>query len=99
MLTFENAAVEADFAKAPAAYRAVWSSFDNTTHSSSRIGETAGRSTRLEAPAGLPRRPGVFVKVELSSVGAQQRSWETPVNAYFRHDAAGWRLVGFERQP
>jgi hypothetical protein len=96
-LTFRNAAVDADFARAPEGYRAAWFRFDNTTRQSDRIGESTGRTTRLQAPAGLPLVDGAFVKVELSSVNATRSSWETPVNAYFKYQAGQWRLVGFER--
>jgi hypothetical protein len=37
--------------------------------------------------------------VALSSVGATQSSWETPVNAIFLRQSGSWRLVGFERIP
>jgi hypothetical protein len=96
-LTFRNAAVDADFAKAPEGYRAEWYRFDNATGQGDRIGESTGRTTSLSAPAGLPRIDGAFVKVELSSVNATRSSWETPVNAYFKYQAGEWRLVGFER--
>jgi hypothetical protein len=96
-LTFRNAAVDADFAKAPAGYRAVWYRFDNATGRTDRIGETNGRTTTLEAPRGLPPPSGAFVKVELSGIGAMNPTWETPVAAFFRSDNGTWRLVGFER--
>jgi len=98
-LTFRNAAVDADMAKIPAGYQAVWSTFDNATGTTKRIGETSGRTTRILAPAGLPAIAGAFVRVELSSVGAAFQSWAKPVHAYFRSQEDGWRLVGFERMP
>jgi hypothetical protein len=99
ILTFRNAAVDADFAKAPESYRATWSAFDNATGSGRRIGDTTSRATRLASPDGLPSAPGAFVKVELSSVGAANASWAKPVDAFFRLGDGGWRLVGFERMP
>jgi hypothetical protein len=96
-LTFRNAAVDADFAKAPAGYRAVWFRFDNATGSTDRIGETTARTASLEAPQALPRSAGSFVKVQLSGIGAVNPSWERPVNAFFRYQDGQWRLVGFER--
>jgi len=98
ILTFRNAAVDADVARAPREYRASWFSFDNTTRTTTAIGETRGRDTQMDAPA-LPKASGSFVKVELSSVGGAKPSWEKPVHAYFRNDAGTWRLVGFERLP
>jgi hypothetical protein len=98
-LTFRNAAVDADVARAPRGYRAAWATFDNATHTTERFGETTGATTQAQAPAPLPRRDGSFVKVELSAVGAEQESWASPVNAYFRLRDGEWQLVGFERIP
>jgi hypothetical protein len=98
-LTFRNAAVDADFARAPRGYRAVWSSFDNATRETTAIGETANVTTVVPTPAGLRARDGAIVKVELSAAGTSHASWETPVNAYFRYRHARWQLVGFERMP
>lgn len=96
-LTFTNPAVDGDFAKAPRGYRAVWSTFDNATHTTESIAETSNNTTSLTAPLGLPRGEAAFVKVELSAVGGSYPSWETPVDAYFQLRHGAWRLVGFER--
>jgi len=96
-LSFRNAAVDADFARAPEAYRAVWSTFDNATGEITRIGETTGRTTVMQAP-GFPSAPNSFIKVQLSAIGGLNDSWQDPVSAYFRHTGSGWQLVGFERQ-
>ena len=96
-LSFRNAAVDADFARAPEGYRAVWSTFDNATGEATRIGETTGRTTVIPAP-GLPSAPNGFIKVQLSAIGGFNDSWQDPVSAYFRHTKSGWQLVGFERQ-
>jgi hypothetical protein len=98
-LTFRNAAVDADVARMPSGYRAVWSTFDNTTGKTLRIAEMTSRTTRFDVPANLPGAQGVFVQVELSAVGGLYPSWEKPVHAYFRHLDSEWRLVGFERLP
>jgi hypothetical protein len=97
VLAFENAAVEADFARIPRGYRAVWLKFDNTTHHAEVFGESSAAGTELQAPESLPRESGAFVKVELHAVGSAHASWEKPANAYFRLDQGGWKLVGFER--
>jgi hypothetical protein len=99
ILTFRNAAVDADFAKAPRGYRARWSSFDNVTGTSECFGETSDVSPQLQAPAVLPHHDGAFIKVELSAYGSAYASWQAPVNAYFRHRGGNWQLVGFERTP
>lgn len=98
-LTFRNAAVDADLARAPQGYRAVWATFDNATGATRHFGETSAATPDAQAPAALPRSQGSFVKVELSAVGAEQASWHSPVNAYFRLREFGWQLVGFERMP
>jgi hypothetical protein len=95
-LVFRNAAVDADFARIPEGYRAVWSTFDNATGQTTRIAETTSRETTMRL-AGLPSATGVFIKVELSAIGGTNASWNKPVHTYFRHVEGGWRLVGFER--
>ena len=99
-LTFQNVAVDADVARAPQAYRASWFLFDNATGetTSPRRDDVAldhHRHARLPARA----RAGVYIKVQLRSVGAANPAWETPVDAYFRMVEGEWRLVGFERMP
>jgi hypothetical protein len=98
-LTFQNVAVDNDVAHAPREYRARWFVFDNATGESTLIGETASRSTTVDAPAGLPGRAGVYIRVQLRSDGAANASWEEPVDAFFRMVAGKWRLIGFERMP
>jgi hypothetical protein len=97
VLTFTNAAVDADFARAPKEYRAIWSSFDNATGTTKRIAETSSRTPSFQAPAGLPQTDGAFIEVRLSAYGGARPSWETPVSAHFRLRNGSWRLVGFER--
>jgi len=110
-LTFTNVAVDADVARAPGVYRASWWTFDNASGETSKIAETSGVTTSLAAPADLPARDGVFIKVQLSAVrsGGVRRggpsgppvadSWARPVDAYFRLRGGQWHLVGFERMP
>jgi hypothetical protein len=99
VLTFENAAVHYGVAEPPESYKAVWSTFDNTTGATSHIGDTEGREASLQAPSGLSSASGSFVKVELSAVSATHPAWAQPVALYFRSAAGGWKLVGLERQP
>jgi hypothetical protein len=96
-LTFTNAAVDGDFAKAPQAYRAEWYTFDNTTGATECIGETFDRTTQLNAPMGLSRTEGSFIKVGLTAVDQSRPSWTSPVDAYFRLHNGSWQLTGFER--
>ncbi|MGC4080998.1 MAG: hypothetical protein QM736_02530 [Vicinamibacterales bacterium] len=98
-LTFRNAAVDADVARAPRAYRAVWFTFDNATRATALIGTTQSGTTYMRAPAPLPTRDGAFVKVELSSTVSDHEPWATAVHAYFRLHGGTWQLAGFERMP
>ena len=99
VLTFGNAAVEAEFAPPPHAYRAEWYRFDNATGHSVRLGESSGPTERLAAPVRLPHGPGAFVRVRVSSVDSFVPSWEEPVELFFQRRDGVWRLVGFERLP
>ncbi len=99
VLTFRNAAVDADVAHVPAGYRSTWSTFDNATGATRLIGESESDRTLLVAPHRLPQADGAFVKVEVRCVGGTNRSWEKPVNAFFRLRGDRWNLVGFERMP
>jgi hypothetical protein len=98
-LTFRNAAVEADLAKAPRGYKTIWATFDNATGTTRHFGDAVVDTTEAQSPAALPASVGSFVKVELSAIGADEASWQAPVNAYFRLRDTGWQLVGFERMP
>jgi len=98
-LTFENAAVAADVAKEPDAYRAAWFRFDNATGETGLIGETTSGATSLEAPRELPTESGSFVAIDISADSPSHPAWRTPVRTYFRRDGEVWKLVGLERMP
>ncbi len=99
-LAFDNAAVKAGVAEAPAGgYVVQWSRFDNNTGESSLLGtSTASGDGRTKAPASLPSEPGSYIKLEVRAVQPPNPSWGVPVTVFFRR-ADGWRLVGLERQP
>ena len=98
-LTFENAAVAANAAKAPAGYRATWMRYDNTTDQTERIGDTQSATTAMAAPAGLPTATGAMVAVDIAVDSDAYPAWKKPARAYFRRANAGWMLIGFERMP
>jgi hypothetical protein len=98
-LSFENAAVAADVAKAPDGYRASWFQFDNATGESQPIAESTSTSTTLEAPNGLPSASGSHIMVEISADTKDYPTWRRPIRTYFRREADGWKLVGLERLP
>jgi hypothetical protein len=98
-LTFRNAAVDARVADPPTSYQFVWSSFDNVTGESQRIGEGSASEAQTAGPSGLPLSNGSFVRVDVSAVSQQHAEWARPIRVYFRREAGGWKLVGLERQP
>jgi len=97
-LTFRNAPVDADVAHAPAEYVVVWQGFDNATGTTINLGETRASTTNISAPKDLPAAASTYIRVGISASGGPQ-SWTEPAHAYFRREAAGWTLVGFERVP
>ncbi|HET9271282.1 MAG TPA: hypothetical protein VFO31_24065 [Vicinamibacterales bacterium] len=99
LLTFENAAVDADVARAPESYIATWFTFENHPGKTTLVGETSSRSTTVGVPANLPNAAGTYVKVQLRSSGAPNAAWEKPVDAYFRMIGGEWKLIGFDRLP
>jgi hypothetical protein len=99
VLTFQNAAVQHGFARAPSAYQVAWHRFDNATGIVERIGESQAGDPRVAAPGPLPSAPGSFVRADISATGAPHPSWAAPVYAYFKRTGTGWKLVGFDRMP
>ncbi|HEX5111097.1 MAG TPA: hypothetical protein VFV95_21745 [Vicinamibacterales bacterium] len=96
-LSFQNAAVDAKFAEAPAAYLAAWSLFDNATGTAKPIAETKSATTSMQGPAGLPRTEGAYIEVDLSAQSDAHPSWREPIRTHFRRTANGWTLVGLTR--
>ena len=90
-LTFENAAVAAGFAEAPAAYHAAWSRFDNATGATQPIAETRSATTTMSAPRDLPSAPGSFIEIDISAESAAHPSWQQPVRTYFRRTRTAGR--------
>jgi hypothetical protein len=98
-LTFGNAAVQHGFASAPSGYSVAWHQFDNDTGETRALGDTEGAVLPHRAPATIPGAAGSFVRTDISAIAPPHPSWTAPVHAYFRRDAEGWTLVGFERMP
>ncbi len=97
-LSFQNAAVLAHVAQEATSYRITWSRFDNAAGTETALGETtAAPGQGAQAPGPLPEPQGSFVHVSVSATSPSQKSWATPVHAYFRRSADGWTLVGMER--
>jgi hypothetical protein len=100
-LTFQNAAVVMGVgAESANGYVVQWATFDNTTGDSTPLGEPAiTMDRRAQAPVALPSTAGAFVKVRIAAVNPEEPAWARPVEVHFRRNAAGWRLVGFDRLP
>jgi hypothetical protein len=97
VLTFDNAAVRAGAAQAAGSYAVNWSSFDNRSGATTRLGEAQGPGPHLTAPASLPQAPGSYLLAEVQVLGTPYPSWSQPVRVYFRRLNDGWKLVGVER--
>ena len=80
-------------------YAAAWYAFDNATGESRPLGQTTGARAPMQPPSGLPTAVGAHVRVDLTADHPEHPSWKEPVRAFFVRQAAGWKLVGFERLP
>jgi hypothetical protein len=98
IVTFKNAAVDADVAAGPSEYVVTWSRFDNSNGATTGLGTTNGSAASVAAPVDLPTEAGSYIRLEISATGGPE-SWARPAHAYFRRQADGWKLVGFERVP
>jgi hypothetical protein len=100
-LSFENAAVAAGVAPAPAGgYLVRWSRFDNSTGDTKELAQpSVVARAPVPAPVGLPNEPGSYLKAQVSAVQPPHAAWATPTDVYFRRTPAGWKLVGVTRQP
>ena len=76
----------------------MWSRFDNATGATQRMTETKSATTSLPAPADLPTAADSFIQIEIAATSTEHPVWAQPVRVFFRRSAAGWSLVGLERQ-
>ena len=98
-LTFENAALAADVARAPEAYHAAWQHFDNATGTTRPIAETHSATPTLDAPSGIPSAVGAYLEIDIRADSKDHPAWSRPVRTFFRRETAGWKLVGLQRLP
>ena len=98
-LTFQNAAVDADVARAPAEYVVIWQRFDNASGTTTTLGETRASATSANAPKDLPSAPGSYIRVEISATGGPESWTDTRTRLLPARGVFGWTLVGFERVP
>jgi hypothetical protein len=98
-LSFVNAAVQAGVAPEPrSGYRVNWARFDNSTNSTSGIGDIAVADSRtpVATPQPLPAAVGSFVCVRVTPIAPPFDTWRE-IQAYFRRTDRGWMLVGLNR--
>ena len=96
--TFENAAVAAGVATAPAEYRLSWSRFDNVADA--RVGashDVMSAGAGSIAPEAV-LRGSAFVTVAIETRHPGFPRWAAPVHVYFRRTSTGWEAVGIDRQ-
>ena len=97
-LSFDNAAVIAGVATAPAAYVFSWSRFDNVTDADVGLREeTRSTQPRVTAPASILQGAD-FVSVAIQTVHPGFPRWERSVKVHFRRFSEGWEAVGLERE-
>jgi hypothetical protein len=94
-LSFRNAASDAAVADRAPGYRALWYTFDNQNNKATLVATTEETRSPMLMP---PMPASEYIQVDIAAVGGPQ-PWTKPVSAYFRRNASGWVLVGFERQP
>ena len=99
VLTFENPAVRAGFARAPEqGYEATWHRFDNASGQTEALGSpTTSAGERMQSPGRLPGEAQAFVKVSIRALQPAHAAWAVPVDVYFRRTGATWTLVGIDR--
>lgn len=97
VLVFENAAVSAGIASAPAAYELTWSQFDNVTGSTVGPREQARVNGPLAAAPPQLLERGDFVRVEIRTEHPDYPVWRLPVTMTFRRNQTGWQAVGLDR--
>lgn len=101
VLTFDNAAVLAGVASAPAAgYIVHWATLDNASGHLTPLGSptaTVDRQTRAQRP--LPTASGTIIQARIAAASAAQPAWAVPVDVYFRRAGNAWDVVGIDRIP
>ncbi|HUE88600.1 MAG TPA: hypothetical protein VMO26_21185 [Vicinamibacterales bacterium] len=99
VLTFENPAVRAAFARAPEqGYEATWHRFDNATGQTEALGPaTTSVGEQMQSPGPLPGGAQAFVKISIRALQPAHAAWAVPVDVYFRRTGATWTVVGIDR--
>jgi hypothetical protein len=99
-LTFENAAIAAGVADAPASYTLQWFKFDNVADARENVdAPTTVTTARGQAPASL-MSPGAgeYIGVVITAKHPSHAAWAKPATFHFRRAASGWTWVGAERE-
>jgi hypothetical protein len=97
-LMFDNAAVRAGVASAPASYRAAWFRFDNNTGEKQPIGDSTAAQAPLSLSA-LGKTAPEYLAIDIHAVDPAYEPWKVPVQVHFKRSGGAWKLVGVERLP
>jgi hypothetical protein len=97
MLTFRNAAADADISTPAAGYDVRWFRFDNARGTAAPVGPAFTASRPAVPVPGDLVRSAAFVAVDVAAIHDAHPTWRQPVRVYFRHADDRWTLVGLER--
>jgi hypothetical protein len=98
VLTFRNAAVQANAATPAESYSLRWFRFDNAADSKTPVGELATiTELRAEAPRELLGGGDEHIGVTITAKHARHPGWARPATFYFRRVGAAWHTIGIER--
>jgi hypothetical protein len=96
VLRFENLSQRHGFVEAETSYQVQWFAFENETGARR---ELSSKSASLETRSTLPPSSGEeFLLAEISSHNAENPHWRSAVSVYLRRAAAGYEIVGIERE-
>jgi hypothetical protein len=95
-LRFENLSQRHGFVEAETSYQVQWFAFENETGARR---ELSSKSASLETRSTLPPSRGEeFLLAEIRSENAENPDWRALVSVYLRRAAAGYEVVGIERE-
>ena len=100
-LTFENLSERYGFAEPGTTYRVRWSVYDDDAGTTRPLGEPVTRSVTvvpLPETGGVTAGGGRYLVAEIHSEHPDHPAWNRRVGVYLRPTAAGYEVVGIERE-